>query len=103
MTLRGQGLRPFLVRSPANSPRCASQYPTATPAKLKSKSTLQFFKNYQYKHFPVVRAVNKETGSAYCLWDDEVGRWQGLARGVNPRCGLALQRRRLQRVQVACR
>ncbi|KAL4430802.1 hypothetical protein ABPG75_006058 [Micractinium tetrahymenae] len=30
-----------------------------------------FFQNYKYKHFPVVRAVNEKTNSAYCLWDDE--------------------------------
>lgn len=33
----------------------------------------------RYKHFPVVRAVNPDTGSVYCLWDDEVGGAAGEA------------------------
>ena len=26
----------------------------------------------KFKHFPVVRAVNADTNSVYCMWDDEV-------------------------------
>jgi len=29
---------------------------------------------HKFKHFPVVRAVNAETNSVYCMWDDEVRR-----------------------------
>lgn len=35
-------------------------------------TSLQYFSNYQFKHLPVVRAVNPATSSVYCLWDDEV-------------------------------
>ena len=34
----------------------------------------QFFENYKFKHFPVVRAANEGARSAFCLWDDEARR-----------------------------